>query len=74
MKLSHLTLLELRDLAKRAGTSLKYVQHLASGRRQASATMAGAIEKASGGEVGRETLCAACRSCPYLKKCRKDEK
>lgn len=71
MKLNHLTLTELRDLAKRANTTLKYVQHIASGRRQASAAMAGAIEKASGGEIGRETLCAACKSCPHLKTSRK---
>jgi len=68
------TLDDLRALAAKAGTSLKYVQHIASGRRQASAAMAGAIEKASGGDVGRETLCAACKSCPYLKACRKGEK
>ena len=74
MKLNHLTLPELKALATRAGTSLKYIQHIASGRRQASAAMAGAIEKASRGKVGRETLCAACESCPYLKKCRKEEK
>lgn len=73
MKLSHMTLADLRDLAKRAGTSFRYVQHIASGRRRASAAMAGAIEKASGGEIGRETLCAACKSCPYLKACRKGE-
>lgn len=74
MKLNHMTLPQLKALAVKAGSSLKYLQHLSSGRRQASAAMAGVIEKASGGEVGRETLCAACKSCPYLKKCRKDEK
>jgi DNA-binding transcriptional regulator YdaS (Cro superfamily) len=71
MKLSQLSLADLKTLAKRAGTSLKYAQHLATGRRHASAAMAGAIEKASGGEITRDTLCAACKSCPHLKASRK---
>lgn len=72
--LTTFSLADLQALAKRAGTSLKYVQHLAAGRRKASAAMAGAIEKASDGEVGRETLCTACKSCPHLKASRKAEK
>ena len=71
MKLTYLSLPELRELAKRAKTTTKYLQHLATGRRQASAAMAGAIEKASGGEITRDTLCAACKSCPHLKNSRK---
>lgn len=71
MKLNHLTLPQLKALAAKAGSSLKYLQHLATGRRQASAAMAGAIEKASGGEITRDTLCAACKSCPHFKASRK---
>lgn len=74
MKLSDLTLGQLRDLAARVPTTYSYLRHLAAGRRQASAEMAGRIEAATRGSVGRETLSAACKGCKYLKQCRKATK
>lgn len=73
MKLSDMTPDQLRALALRVPTTYDYLRHLAAGRRQASAEMAGLIEAASRGGVGRETLSPACKGCKYLKTCRKQE-
>lgn len=69
---------ELRELAKRADTSIVHIHHLAAGYRQASADLAGRIVEAAERvgrkrklpELLREDLCAACRDCPYAKACR----
>lgn len=73
MKLVDLTPDQMRKLAVRAKTTLDYLRHLSRGRRQASADMAARLERASKGAIGRETLCDACRQCPYLKTCRNME-
>lgn len=70
---------ERSTMARRAGTSVGMLNQLAGGHRQASADMAGRIErvtdemhKASKGRlptVKRTDLCEACRSCQYAAKC-----
>lgn len=77
MKLTDLTPDQLKRLAAEAGTSLKYLQHIVASRRSASVRMAARLEAAGRRlklPLGRETLNADCKACPYLKACRKQEK
>lgn len=70
---------ERSTMARRAGTSVGMLNQLAGGHRQASADMAGRIERvaaemhrASKGRlpaVVRTDLCEACRACQYAAKC-----
>ncbi len=71
MKLKDLKRDQLRALALRVPTSLRYLDHLAAGRRAPSVEMAIAIERASGGTVPRESFDVACKGCKYLRKCKK---
>ena len=65
---------EIDKLAVLASTSPAYLRHIATGRREASAEMAGRIEKGTA-TISREGLPAvkrgdlsdACKSCPYYK-------
>lgn len=66
-------------LAELAGTSRKYLYHLAAGTRNASADMAARLEQASVGisrkskgrlpKLSRVDLCTACARCPYAGGC-----
>lgn len=58
---------QIRQLTKRAKTSVKYLQHLTAGRRTAKAEMAVRIAAASGEEITQGSVCADCRSCRYYK-------
>jgi len=65
-----------RILAKKAGTSVNYLSHIAapagaSYARKVSADMAARLEVASGGELKRDQLCETCAQCPYAKAARK---
>lgn len=76
-KLSDLTPAELQHVAELAGTSYAYLRHVAKGRRQASAETAAAVETAAARidlEVGRETMCATCKGCKYLKAAKRQER
>ena len=70
-RLRLLTRATLRTLAKRIGTSLRYLDHLAAGRRTPSVEMAIKIEVASRGAVPRESFDVACKGCKYLRECKK---
>jgi hypothetical protein len=77
MTLSDLTPTQLARLAVEAGTSAKYLKHIIDGRRSASVNMAARLEAAGRRlrlALGRETMSADCRACPYLKACRKETK
>jgi len=66
-------------LAKKAGTSRGQLYQLSSGNRQASAALAGAIERVTADmakqskgrlpKIVRTDLCEACRGCDYAAKC-----
>lgn len=74
MKLTDLTTADLRRLATSAGTSLKYLQHVVATRRQPSVRMAIKLEAAAarlGWTLGRETMVQECKTCPYMRACRK---
>lgn len=76
-KLSDLTPIELQHVAELAGTSYAYLRHVAKGRRNASAETAASVEKAAdhlGLDVGRETMCATCKGCRYLKAAKRQER
>src|SRR5574341_1240374 len=73
-KLSDLSTAQLEELADRADTSLKMLQHYASGRRRVSAARAGELERAAKRmklELRCEDVCAACKGCELAKKARK---
>lgn len=53
-------------------SSRGYLNHIAAGRRNPSAEIAGRIETAVGSKVlTRADLCDACKQCPYYQKCQK---
>ena len=71
---------EIKRLAKAANTTPNYLRHMAAGRREPSAQMAGQIEKATReiekGKHGlrlpaitRGEINIACAKCPYYKQC-----
>lgn len=64
-------------LAAKMRVALGTLDHIASGLRQASADMAGRIEKASvetlGVRITRESLCGACKRCDLARTARKLE-
>lgn len=72
---------EQRLLASRAGTSRAYLYQLASGKRMATADLAGRIadeaeilRRGSKGRLPkllRGELSSACEECPYARKCEK---
>ena len=62
-----------KQLAGRAKTSDRMLQHIQVGRRQPSAMMAIRIERAAkklGLDIRRESLCSACRGCDLAKRAR----
>lgn len=61
--LKHHTPDEKRTLAKRAKTSVPYLEHIAAGRRTASAAFAIRLEQAGGPRQNK--ICTACARCPY---------
>jgi len=75
------TEIELVTLAVAAGTTRRYLYHLASGKRRASAELAGRLEDAAAiitraskrrlPKLSRTALCTACATCPYATKCKK---
>jgi len=72
MKLKDLKRDQLRALAARVPTSLRYLDHLIASRRAPSVEMAIKIEQASGGTVPRESFRALpCARCKYLRECKK---
>lgn len=74
MNLQDLTPDQLADLAERVDSSLKTLQHYASGRRQPSAARAIELERAAKKmklDLKRESMCDACRGCDLAKKARK---
>lgn len=63
----------LRLLAKRAGTSVATIRHIAAGRRRMTAEMAARLERASvgvptlgNGYMDRSDICKTCANCPYV--------
>lgn len=66
---------EIDALAHHACVAPAYIRHVALGRRNASAELAGRIEaglKKMGYEsITRADLNSACRECPYFKACPK---
>lgn len=74
MKIIEIQVAQRKRLARLTGTTDKFLQHLQSGRRSASADMATRIEKSAkrmGLDVPRESLCAACGRCDLARKARK---
>lgn len=66
---------ERKQLATAAGTSVKQLEHIASGRRNASAALAQRIVHASqqsheagSGPLDARQLCEACAKCPLVNK------
>lgn len=77
MKISDLTPKQRATLAPLVPTSPDVLRHIASGARQPSAAMAGAIEVAAkkiGLPLRREDLCAACGNCSLARAARKKGK
>ena len=73
MSLTDLTLTQRKRLAKLAKTSDKYLNHLQSGRRHASAELAIRLERGAarmGIDLPREELCAACGKRELAKRAR----
>jgi DNA-binding transcriptional regulator YdaS (Cro superfamily) len=74
MKLSDITVAQRKRIAALAKTSDGALRHIQAGRRQASADMAIAVERAAkrvGLEIKREDLCAACGGCELARKARR---
>jgi hypothetical protein len=65
--LSKATAAEKRQVAKSAGTSVKYLENIAAGRRSPSAGLAQRLAKASGGALLQQELCHACGQCPLVR-------
>lgn len=64
---------DIRKLAKRAGTSLPHLRHVAAGRRNISAELAQKLAHASQGFpkpllLSQVDLCKACKVCPIRKR------
>lgn len=63
------TMIARQRVAALAGTSVKYLDHIAKGRKQASAELAARLEEALVGigvvKINRGHLCEACSTCPY---------
>lgn len=68
--LADLTPVQLRAVAVKVPTSVRYLQHIITGRRTPSVDMAVAIEIATRGVVPRESFNVACKNCKYLKSCK----
>lgn len=68
--LSDLSPDQLRAVAAKVPTSVRYLQHIVAGRRHPSVDMAVAIENATRGAVPRESFDVPCKGCKYLKSCK----
>jgi hypothetical protein len=69
--LADLTPDQLRAVAVKIPTSVRYLQHIVAGRRTPSVDMAVAIENATRGAVPRESFASLpCARCKYLKSCK----
>ena len=58
---------EARTVARRAGTSVAHMRHIAAGRRAPSADLAQRLARATGGALDQRILCDACHRCPLAK-------
>jgi transcriptional regulator with XRE-family HTH domain len=56
---------EAKKVAKKAGTSVPHLRHIAAGRRNVSADLAQRLAHAAP-ELYQRELCAACAHCPLL--------
>jgi hypothetical protein len=62
---------EQEVLAERAGTSRAYLYRAASGGHAMSIGLAARLERASRGELKRETLVDECARCPFVRGCKR---
>lgn len=75
--LGHATPKQARSAARRAGTSVAHLRHIAAGRRQVSAALALRLVRATKTPSGlnppltQDQLCHACKICPYLRAVKK---
>jgi plasmid maintenance system antidote protein VapI len=56
---------EARRVAKKAGTSVPHLRHIAAGRRNVSADLAQRLVHAAP-ELNQRELCVACAKCPLV--------